>query len=95
MCLSEKGDTKVFKKFDMTACERDIGKAVEQEERLCDEAQTVREFTYLCNRVNAGGGCEAAETARTKCGWAKIRECGELLYCRRFLLEQKGSVHRS
>ena len=43
--------------------------------------ETVQEFTYLGDRVSAGGGCEAAVTARTRCGWAKFRE---LLHGRRF-----------
>ena len=38
---------------------------MEQEETLCDEVDTVREFTYLGDRVSTGGGCEAAVTART------------------------------
>ena len=57
---------------------------MEQEETLCDEVETVRKFTYLGDRVFAGGGCEAAVTARTRCGWVKLRECGELQYGRRF-----------
>ena len=36
--------------------------AVEHEEKLCDEVQTANEFTYLGDRVSAGGGCEAAVT---------------------------------
>ena len=55
---------------------------MEQEEKLCDEVETVIEFIYLDDMVSAVGGCEAAVTARTRCGWAKFRECGELLYCR-------------
>ena len=31
---------------------------MEQEEKLCDEVETVREFTYLGDRVSAGGACE-------------------------------------
>ena len=31
-------------------------------------------------RVSASGGCEAAVTARTICGWVRFKECGELLY---------------
>ena len=41
-------------------CEGNIGEVVEQEEKLCDEVESAREFTYLCNRFCAGGGCEAA-----------------------------------
>ena len=36
---------------------------MEQEENLCDEVETVREFTYLGDWVSAGGVCEAAVTA--------------------------------
>ena len=42
---------------------------------LCDEVETVREFTYRCDRVSAGGGCETAVTARTRCGLVQLRQC--------------------
>ena len=45
--------------------------------------------------VSAGGGCEAAVTDRTSCGWSKLRECSELLHGRRFPLKLKGTVYRS
>ena len=38
---------------------------MEQEDRLCDVMETVQEFTYHCDRVSVGGGCEAAVSART------------------------------
>ena len=44
--------------------------AVEQEEKLCEVA-TVRKSTHLCERVNAGGGCESVVTARGF-GWANF-----------------------
>ena len=66
---------------------------MEQEEKLCNEVQTVSEFTYLDDRVSAGGGCEDVVTARTRCGWAKSRECSELLYGRRFRLKLKMAVY--
>ena len=55
MCRSEKGSSKVFKKFSMKQCEGNVGEAVEQEEKLFDEVETVREFTYLGDRMSAGG----------------------------------------
>ena len=64
-------------------------------EELCEEVQTVRGFCYLGDRVNAGGGCEAAVTARARTGWVKFRECGELLNSKRFSLKLKGMVYRS
>ena len=42
---------------------------MQQEEKL----KTVSDFTYLGDRVSAGGGCEAAVTARTRFGWIKFR----------------------
>ena len=45
--------------------------------------------------VSAGGGCEAAVTARTRCKSVMLRECGKLLYGRRFPLELKGAVYWS
>ena len=44
--------------------------------------------------MSAGGGCEAAVIGRTTL-WVKLRECGELLHGRRFLLGQKGAVCKS
>ena len=57
--------------------------------------ETVRDFTYRGDRVSAGGGCEAAVTARTRCGSVKLRECVELLYGRRFPLMLKWAVYSS
>ena len=45
--------------------------------------------------MSAGGGCEAAVTARIRCGWVKHRECGELLFGRRFPLRLNGAVYKS
>ena len=52
--------------------------------------KTLRKFG---DRVSAGGGCAAAVTARTRCGWITFRECGELLYVR-FPLKLKGDVYK-
>ena len=41
--------------------------------------------------MSAGGGCEAAVTARTRCGWVKLRGCSELLDGRLLI----GAVYRS
>ena len=41
---------------------------VEPIEKLCDEVQSVNGFCYLGNRLNTGGRCEAAVTARTWLG---------------------------
>ena len=56
--------------------------------------KTVRRLTYLGSMVNAGGGCEVAVTARTRCQWLKSRECGMLLYWKRIPLMQKWVVYK-
>ena len=38
-----------------------------QEDNLCDEVETLRQFSYYGDRVSAGGKWEAAVTARTIC----------------------------
>ena len=53
----------------------------------------MKSFCYLKDRLNASGGSETAVTARTRIGWIKFRECGELLYGRKFLLKiKKGFI---
>ena len=57
------------------------------EEKLCDEEETVKQFTYFGDMVSASGGCEAAVTARTRCVW--------VMWVRRFPLRQKWAVYVS
>ena len=59
---------------------------MEQEVKLCDEVETVSEFTYLGDRVSAGVGFEAAVTA--------IIRYGELLHTR-FPLKLKEVAYKS
>ena len=51
-----------------------IGEAVEQQEKVCGEVETVREFTHHGDRVSAGEGCEADVAVRTVGGFFKLRE---------------------
>ena len=60
---------KCSKYFSCRKCEGNIVKAVEQDEKLYDEVETVGESTYLLDRVTSGGGCEAVVIARTRCWW--------------------------
>ena len=75
-------------------CEGTIREAVEQEDNVCDEVETAREFPYLGDRVSADGVCEAAVIARARCWWVRFWESGELLYGRRCHLRQKGLFMR-
>ena len=69
--------------------------AVEHEEMLCEEVETVREFTYLVGRVSAGGRCAAAVTAKTRCGRVMFRDSGELLFGKTFTLMLNDAVYKS
>ena len=55
----------------------------------------MKSFCYLGDRSNASGGSEAAAIARTRIEWIKFRECGELLYGRKFSLKMKGRIYQS
>ena len=52
-------------------CKKEADEFMDSVEELCEEVQTVRGFCYLGDRVNAGGGCEAAVTARARISWVK------------------------
>ena len=70
---------------------------------MCDEVETVKGFRYLGDRLNASGGCKAAVTARKRflpsksfsLGWKKFRECGKILFGKRFSLQMKGKIYKS
>ena len=66
-----------------------------QQEVMFDEVETVKGFCYLDDRLNASGGCKAAVTARTRVGWKKFKECGEILFRKRFSLWMKGKTYKS
>ena len=55
----------------------------------------MRGFSYLGDRMNASGGCEAAVTARARIGWVKFKEREELLNSKRFSLHMKGMIYQS
>jgi len=86
---------RLAKDFVCRRCDKGVGEMEQQVEKLCDEVETVKEFSYLGDRVDGSGGCEAAVTARARFGWVKFRECGELLYGKRFSLKVKGLVYKS
>ncbi|XP_044179666.1 uncharacterized protein LOC122961149 [Acropora millepora] len=75
------------KDFVCGGCKKQADGFMDSVEELCEEMETVRGFCYLGDRVNAGGGCEAAVTARARIGWVKFRECGEVLNSKRVLAE--------
>ena len=63
-----------------------------EEVSFFDQADFVKSFCYLGDRLNVSGGSKAAVTTRTRIGWIKFRECGELLYGKKFSLKIKGFI---
>ena len=60
-----------------------------------DQVDLVKSFCYLGDSLNTSGGSEAAIVARMRIGWIKFRECGELLYGKKFLFKMKGWIYQS
>ena len=65
------------------------------DEGLCDGVETVGGFAYLDDGLDAAGGCGAAVAARSRIGWMKFRECGEVLEGKGFSLKMKGKIYKS
>ena len=57
-----------------------------------DQVDFVKSFCYLGDRLNVSGESKAAVTSRTRIGWTKFRECGELFDGRKFSYKMKGSI---
>ena len=87
--------TNFLQNFACRQFDGNIVEAVVQEETLGNEVEPVREFTYPGDNWSAGVGCEVAVTARTRCWWVMLRDCGELLYGDRFFLKLIGTVYWS
>ena len=74
-----------------------IERIVEPDEELSffDQVEFAKSFLLFGDRLKTSGGSEAEVIARMGIGWIKFRECGELLYGRRFLLEIKERIPKS
>ena len=92
----EESNSKCGKIFVCSKCEK-VTNGVEkvQQDVMCGKVETMKGFCNLGNRLNFSGGCEAAVTARTRMGWKKFRECGEILFGKRFSLWIKGKIYKS
>ena len=73
--------------FVCSQCEKATNGAEEvQQEVMYDEVETMKGSCYFGDRLNASGGCEATIIARTRVRWRKFKECGEMLFGKRFSL---------
>ena len=97
-CAKMKGVTSTLAKgFVCELCVDTKEGIVERGEKLSffDQVDFVKSVCYLGDRLNASGESEVAITARTRIGWIKFRECGELLYGRKFWLKIKRRIYQS
>ena len=68
---------------------------MEKEKGMSCGVERVDSFVYLGNKLNAGGGCLSAVTARVRVGWMKFRELSAVLCGRKWSMKMKGKVYRS
>ena len=52
--------------FVCSKCKGKMEETVDSIEELCNKVETVKEFCYLGDRLNANGSCEPAVTARVR-----------------------------
>ena len=81
------GEYKDFKKL----CWQEMPKKYWRQwsrKKLCNEV----EIRLTADRVSIDGGCEAGVTIIIIQRWVRSRECGKLLYGRRFPLLLNGAV---
>ena len=62
-------------------CKRCVNGVVakDREESMNGGIERVESFAYLGSKLNAGGGCLSAVTARVRVGWMKFRELSVVL----------------
>ena len=85
MCKIKRVTARLAMHFVCTKCKAIIEGTVDLIKKLCD---TVNNFCYLGDRLNASGGYEAAVTARVRICWVRFRECGVIAW-KKVSLEDK------
>ena len=68
--------------FVFSKCKGIIEGTVDSIEKLSDEVETVNEFCYLKNTLDASVGCEAVVTERVRIGWVNSGNV-ESYFCER------------
>ena len=78
-------------------CKRCVNGVVnrEAETGLNDGIERVESFVYLGDKLNAGGGCLSAVTARVRVGWMKFRDLSGVLCGRKWSVKMKGRVYKA
>jgi hypothetical protein len=94
-CSGVKGGLK--KVEGMFKCKRCVNGKIckEAETGLNDGIERVESFVYLGDKLNAGGGCLSAVTARVRVGWMKFKELSGVLRGRKWSVQMKGRVYKA
>ena len=58
-------------------------------EILNDDVKTVERFCNFENAINTSGDSQMTLVARTRIGWMRFGECGDVLSGRRFFVQDK------
>ena len=86
---------KVSAKLASLNCKSSTNFSARPVESLCDGIETVHSFLYLGSKVDFSGDCETAVTARMRSGWAKFKECRDILLSKSFPLKIKKRLYAS
>ena len=62
-------------------------------EEMSGGVERVEGFVYLGDKLNAGGGCMSAVTARVRVGWMKFQELCGVLCGRKWSIGMNGKVY--
>ena len=68
---------------------------MEQEEKLSDVVETVRDFTYVSNMMSVDGESKMYALNAILTCWRLIRKCGESVYGKGFYLYLNLAVYKS
>ena len=77
--VSVQGLPQSFQDVFLVVSVNEILEALEHDEKLCIEVETVIEFRYLGDNLSTIGYFEAVVTACTRYGWVKLSARGQLL----------------
>jgi hypothetical protein len=94
-CSGVKG---ALKKVEGTfKCKRGVNGVINREAAmgLNDGIETVESYVYLGDKLNAGGGCLNAVTARVRLGWIKFSELNGVFCGRKWSVKIKGRVYKA
>ena len=94
-CSGVKGALKKMEnRFQCKRCSQGV-LDVEARLDLNTDIEKVESFVYLGDKLNAGGGCLSAVTARVRVGWMKFKEMSGLLCGKRWSVKLKGRVYKT